>query len=180
MKTGDIVLKFGGVSYRCRIFCNGIFVKEHEGIWDAFQADITDAVKTGENQILVEIRKPDFEKDSPYFFRSVLFGFIPDVMVPFGGIWKEVELQITGESYFQKIVPSFSEKNKTITFSSRLFDGRKTKETGLTVVVEVIHPDGMIEHFEKTWEESVHCTLRKISLWSTESRSVYMGKISIY
>lgn len=107
-------LVFEGVSYYCEVFLNKQKIGEHEGIWDSFVIEAGQAVQIGENVLEVRVMKPDFDKNSPYFFRSVLFGFIPDIMLPFGGIWKGVSLEIREYGAFDRLVPVFSMENRAI------------------------------------------------------------------
>lgn len=173
------VLEFDGVSYWCRISCNGMEIRKHEGIWDSFQADITETLRTGENRIEVELRKPDFRKESPYFFRSVLFGFIPDTMLPFGGIWRDVRLKAVGEVYFTRVVPRFCAEKKELVFQTEI-SGSDREEFPLTVRVEVRLPDGSTDIYERPWAPGISCRFGEISLWSPSAPAVYRGKLILY
>ena len=53
-----VLLHFGAVDYRCKIFVNDVAVAEHEGGYDPFSADITDALKDGENRLKVCVADP--------------------------------------------------------------------------------------------------------------------------
>lgn len=173
------IVEFDGVSYWCRISCNGTVIREHEGIWDSFQADITEALRTGENEIEVKVRKPDFQKDSPYYFRSVLFGFIPDVMLPFGGIWRDVRLKIVGEVYFTRMVPRFHAEEKELVLQTGVYGAEQVMDGSLTVRTEVHGPDGSTEVFEQTLRPEVSCRFREISLWRPSAPAVYRGKVCL-
>ncbi|HHW49402.1 MAG TPA: hypothetical protein GXX14_12415 [Clostridiaceae bacterium] len=87
-------LVFGGVSYYCDVFVNGIKAGSHEGMWDRFRFDVTDSIVDGNNVITLEIIKPGYESNDPFPVREVLSGFIPDVLCTFGGIWDDVWLEI--------------------------------------------------------------------------------------
>lgn len=173
------ILEFDGASYWCRISCNGIEIREHEGIWESFQADITEALRQGENRIEVELRKPDFQKDSPYFFRSVLFGFIPDVMLPFGGIWRDVRLKVVGEVSFVRMIPRFCAEEKKIVLRSEI-SGEIDPNRSLTVRVEVTGPDGRVNVWEGPFDSEFSCCLEEITLWSPSAPAVYRGKAVLY
>lgn len=88
-QTGFCQLYFGGVSYYCEVFVNGQKVGIHEGIWDHFWFDISDAVREGENEIRVHVTKPGYQEEDRFPLREVLSGFIPDVLCTFGGIWDD-------------------------------------------------------------------------------------------
>lgn len=86
-------LRFGGVSYYCDVFLNGVMIGSHEGIWDTFCLDVTQALRNGENELRLEITKPGYREGDRFPLREVLSGFIPDVLCTFGGIWDDVTLE---------------------------------------------------------------------------------------
>ena len=50
---GRMLLHFGAVDYKCEAWVNGISVGVHEGGYSSFTFEITDAVKCGENVIVI-------------------------------------------------------------------------------------------------------------------------------
>lgn len=92
-------LCFGAVSYYCEIFLNGKKIGYHEGLWDSFEIEAGEALKVGENELMLDIWKPGYQGSDRFPLREVLTGFIPDVLCTFGGIWDEVWLE-TGFSFF--------------------------------------------------------------------------------
>lgn len=50
-----ILLQFGAVDYEARVYVNGAEVAHHTGGYDAFSADITDALAAGENELVVRV-----------------------------------------------------------------------------------------------------------------------------
>lgn len=86
-------LCFGAVSYYCEVYLNGIKLGSHEGMWDNFFMDATEAVAEGENQLMVDVWKPGYHETDRFPLREVLSGFIPDVLCTFGGIWDKVSLK---------------------------------------------------------------------------------------
>ncbi|MFO1066180.1 MAG: glycoside hydrolase family 2 TIM barrel-domain containing protein [Pirellulales bacterium] len=49
------ILNFEAVDYRCRVWLNGKLVGEHVGGNDPFSLDVTDAMKTGSNELIVRV-----------------------------------------------------------------------------------------------------------------------------
>lgn len=93
LKEENYRLRFGAVSYYCEIYLNGEKIAEHEGMWDNFYADVNQALKKGENEILLKVIKPGYKDSDRFPLRTVLSGFIPDVLCTFGGIWDDVWLE---------------------------------------------------------------------------------------
>ena len=48
-----IMLNFGAVDYSCKVFVNNALVAEHEGGYEPFSADITGALRGGENDLKI-------------------------------------------------------------------------------------------------------------------------------
>lgn len=85
-------LQFGAVSYHVEVRVNGITIGAHEGLWTAFELDVTAAVRCGgENTIELIITRPGLD-DQTYPYREVLVGFLPYVAMTFGGPWQPVRL----------------------------------------------------------------------------------------
>ena len=78
-------LRFGAVSYACEVFVNGISVGIHQGAWDSFRLEITEAVgDTEQIEILVKVLKSG---GKTYPTNQTTAGFLPYVWgFLFGGI----------------------------------------------------------------------------------------------
>ncbi|MCX7926498.1 MAG: hypothetical protein N2554_11930 [Fimbriimonadales bacterium] len=86
-------LHCGGASYEARGFVNETPVGVHKGIWDGFSWDITDALRSGENSLRLQVIK---NGGATYPVPQVLSGFLPYVSCTFGGLWQPVSLFETG------------------------------------------------------------------------------------
>ena len=60
-----IVLHFGAVDYRARVWVNGELVAEHEGGHTPFHADITTSLRSGDQEIVVRAEDDPHEMDKP-------------------------------------------------------------------------------------------------------------------
>ncbi len=111
-----LILHFGGVKYNSRIFVNGKYVGGCFNGYDAFEVDITNAVRFGaENELLVGVHDwtgvfvgppVDFEKERRPDLRET-----PQdrVIAPIGGrfadygIWDSVTLKVVPQVHFAEI-----------------------------------------------------------------------------
>lgn len=168
-ERASYVLRFDGISYVGEVMVNGISLATHEGIWDAFRVDATRAVRKGRNELEVRVVKPDFDESSPYFFRSVLFGFIPDVMLPFGGIWKDVALEILGPVYFERAVFRFDGESGAVVLDSRL----NRADADFRLELTVTDPDGRVHAFECPGSGKAAAVLPSVRFWSPSSPALY-------
>ncbi len=88
---GRTQLQFDAVSYHVEVMVNGVPVGEHTGCWSPFALDVTAALRPGtENEIVCTVWKPG----GRFGLRESLAGFLPDVMVMFGGLWQSVRLTL--------------------------------------------------------------------------------------
>ncbi len=67
IRKGRLLLHFGAVDQRCRVFVNGLEAGSHEGGYLAFQVEITKLVHAGENELLVMVLD---DSDTSYHARG--------------------------------------------------------------------------------------------------------------
>ncbi|REE57579.1 glycosyl hydrolase family 2 [Paenibacillus taihuensis] len=84
-------IDFEGVNYFSEIWLNGQKIGEHEGGWSGFRIVTGEALRVGEtNDLVLRI----YKQGEKYPLRQCLAGFLPDVGIIFGGIWKPVHLGV--------------------------------------------------------------------------------------
>jgi beta-galactosidase/beta-glucuronidase len=90
------ILHFGAVDYSAQIWLNGALIGEHEGGYLPFEFDVSDALREGENQLLVRVEDPtdDWTAFPDYRFSEVPHGK-QSWYGPIGGIWQSVWLAHT-------------------------------------------------------------------------------------
>ena len=66
----DAFLCFDGVAYYSKVWMNGIFLGEHEGMFGGPFANICDMLKTGENVLVVEVRACTYGKKDRWKARN--------------------------------------------------------------------------------------------------------------
>jgi beta-glucuronidase len=85
------ILEFGAVNYHAIVYVNGTKIGEHEGGFTAFQLDVTDAVVTGDNFVVVKVDNSRARDQVPTvntdwwnyggITRSVFIAEIPDAHI---------------------------------------------------------------------------------------------------
>lgn len=79
-----------GINYYSEIWLNGQRVGEHTGGWAGFTILLRDILHCGAgNELLVKV----YKQGNKFPLRESLAGFLPDVNVMFGGIWKGMWLR---------------------------------------------------------------------------------------
>lgn len=99
-------LEFYGVNSVANVFVNGIHIGEHRGGYTLFRFDITEAVKDGENTVIVCADNSPFPDVIPL---EADFTF-------FGGIYREVNLILTDELHFA--LDSFGSDGITLSYNN--------------------------------------------------------------
>lgn len=102
------LLRFGAVDYFSEVFINGKSIGTHEGGYTPFTFDITEAVKTGANELLVRVIDPPMdEKENRARFPEMLYKEIPhgkqNWYVQTGGIWQAVWFDIKPSLYIEQV-----------------------------------------------------------------------------
>jgi len=98
-----VLIHFGAVDYRCRVYLNGEHVGSHEGGYIGFSFDITDYV--GENNVLVvRVEDPsqglEIPRGKQYWKKDLERIFYPRV----SGIWQTVWLEfVSSNCYLKKL-----------------------------------------------------------------------------
>src|SRR5690606_2118780 len=87
-----VELAFDAVSYHAEVRATGQPVGAHQGTGALFPFDAPDVIRPGDdNTIELTVTAPSLS-GGRFPLREALAGFIPDVALPFGGIWQGVRL----------------------------------------------------------------------------------------
>jgi beta-galactosidase/beta-glucuronidase len=174
-KNNRILLHFGAVDWKADIWVNDIKVGHHTGGYTPFSFDITSALKSGSNKLVVKVWDPTNDSYQPrgkqvnrpegIWYTSVT------------GIWQTVWLEPVSEKYFTnvKITPDIDNKKLTIVAETnessasdkvevKVMDGSKVVASGRSInhlPVEITMPD-------------------EVKLWSPDSPFLYDLEITLW
>lgn len=104
-----ILLHFGAVDWQATVFLNKKQVGVHSGGYGNFTVDLTDALRKGQNELLVKVYDPTDQGPNPHG-KQVLNP--KDIWyTPTTGIWQTVWLEIVPATYIEwlKITPDVNE-----------------------------------------------------------------------
>jgi beta-galactosidase/beta-glucuronidase len=117
-RTGKkVLLHFGAVDWRADVFVNGTKIATHEGGYDPFTVDITNALKKGvQQQLSVRVWDPTDDGPQPHGKQVVK----PEGIwyTPVTGIWQTVWLETVAETYISSTKQTPDLDNKTITVNT--------------------------------------------------------------
>ena len=143
--NGHVLLHFGAVDYRCKVWVNDVECGGHQGGYTSFAIDITEAAKAGENKVVLwaeddgrSCTQPRGKQSSKYYSHGCDYTRTT-------GIWQTVWIEWVPSTYIDsyRVIPDRRNgkvtlkasikgctKNAVLTASAS-FDG---KETGVSAV----------------------------------------------
>ncbi|MFI5494451.1 AbfB domain-containing protein [Actinoplanes sp. NPDC051859] len=89
----NVQLNFGAVDWQSKVWVNGRLLGTHEGGYDKFSYDITAALRSGANELIVGVWDPTNSQDIPVGKQRLQRGGI--WYTPYSGIWQTVWLEPT-------------------------------------------------------------------------------------
>lgn len=159
-----LIIHFDSVDWMCKVYVNKVLMGEHFGGYCRFSYDITDVVKSGENELVVWVYDPT-EKGWQNRGKqdSVSHGFW---YTPTTGIWKTVWLEAVEPTYIEsyKLVPDV--ENGCINIETNIC-GDKNAQIGISVY------DGDRLVTKKLIKAADKVEIPDAKLWSPETPFLY-------
>lgn len=176
------IIKFDAVDYLSRLFINEQFVGENEGGYTPFEFDITQYLKSGQNEIILRVLDP-LNEENPT--EGISFWHIPHGKqtwyVQTSGIWQSVSILIKPELYIKRV-------HITPTIDGKIFfEGilNKSENDRQNIEIKIYDPSGseILSRKESvTVKENIFSLNEKISnpqLWSFDQPNLYRLEIRV-
>jgi beta-galactosidase/beta-glucuronidase len=167
-----VLLHFGAVDYRARVWVNGKYLGSHEGGGVPFAFDITNALVNSGNSVTLRIEDPPTDKSIPrgkqYWepkSKSIFY-------TRTSGIWQPVWLEATGTDHLQ-YVHVVAAQDGTAEFHGSL---NSIPDRPLTFSVDVLDGSNVVGHAETTTKEDrldAKLAVPSPKLWSPDSPNLY-------
>ena len=147
-----LLLHFGAVDQACAVYVNERKVARHTGGYLPFEADITEAVRSGENELVVSVKdlsdtsyhargKQKLKRGGMYYTAQ-------------SGIWQTVWMEEVPEHYIRSVEAVTDLENGLVRIRTETEDGE-----GLPVSVCIERPGIYMEEGQQApQEEKVQCT----------------------
>lgn len=156
------LLHFGAVDWECKVYINQALVGSHIGGYCPFTIDITDALKDGENELVVRVYDPT---DEGWQNRGKQSGHSHGFWyTSTSGIWQTVWLEAVNETYIKsyKVTPDIDAGKLAI----------KTEVSAdCTLKIKVLDKESVI--CEKTIGTDDFVEIENAKLWSPEEPNLY-------
>lgn len=158
------LLHFGAVDQFAAVYVNKCLVAKHLGGYLPFTADITNALKEGENELLVAVR--DFTDHSYYSRGKQKLAKGGMFYTAQSGIWQTVWMEQVPERYIRelKITPLFDEKMVQVEVCS---------DEGGDFSVEISSEEMQPAEAEGTAGRPLRIPVRQVHPWTPEDPFLY-------
>ncbi len=167
-----VQLQFDAVSYAVEAYVNDHLVGNHEGLWAPFAFDITDQLRFGRDNA---IRLTVFKPGERYPMRETLAGFLPDVCIPFGGIWQSARLTAFAGPAISNVWVLSDDQKSQVHIKAQLHQVQHQN-----ALVRIISPEGheiAVEHLSVDQNIDVTLSVPDVRRWSPADPALYTVEI---
>lgn len=165
------LLNFEAVDYRCKVFVNGKLAGEHQGGHTPFALDITDAVKPGENELVVRVED---ETEGWQLRGKQVLDARGIWYTQVSGIWQTVWMEQVPASYIEDLKISTDAERGTISLRPIVANAVAGQQVRLMVKdgdQTVAKTEGKAPALEVTIDEP--------KLWSPDSPYLYSLQVAL-
>lgn len=163
LKTSDrVLLHFGAVDWQATVWMNGKEVGTHTGGYTGFSMDVTDFVKTGQNEVLVRVFDPSDQGIGPHGKQVMEPKGI--MYTPSSGIWQTVWLEVVPEVSIKELKLTPDLDKKTINIGSAVPSGYSLEAMAFASGKQVGSASG---------SGNLEITIPNVRPWSPENPFLY-------
>ena len=174
LNKGKIFLNFGAVDWECDIYVNGQHVGNHQGGFDPFSIDISNAIKKGKTQDIA-IRVWDPTSDGPQPRGKQINNPHGIWYTPVSGIWQTVWLESVPETHIVSTKQTPDVDQSVLKISTELASAKAGDE----ILVEAYDNNNKIAEVKSTAGEEAQLKLTDPQLWSPNSPKLYDLKVKV-
>ncbi|MDX6263617.1 MAG: hypothetical protein QOH84_5305 [Kribbellaceae bacterium] len=166
----SIQLNFGAVMWQSKVWVNGTLLGTHEGGYDAFSYDITNALRAGSNEIIVGVWNPVDTQDIPLGKQRLNRGGI--WYTPTSGIWQTVWLEPTNAARITRL-------DTTPNVAASALDLTVQGTPGQTVHAQVLQNGQVVGEANGTTGTQFRIPVPNPRLWSPDDPYLYDLKVTL-
>lgn len=173
--TGEnILLHFGAVDWRCRVFVNGTEVGLHEGGYDPFYFNITPALKgAGAQELVVQVYDPTSQGGQPRGKQVDRPGMIQ--YTPASGIWQTVWFEGVNNTHIKdfRITPNIDTNRVRFNVTA------ENASASAKVKITILDKGTEVASTEANLNTDVDLSISNPKLWDTENPFLYDVKFEM-
>ncbi len=162
-----VFLAVGAAAHEATVIVNGKSILTHKGGYTAFRAELTEHLTPG------EIATIAVKVDSRESLDIPPFGKVVDYMT-YGGIYREVWLEVTGKEYIEDVfaIPSVKDGKTSV-------DCRLSLCGGDAVILELKDGDNTVAKTVAPASDGITLDAPGVSLWSVDSPKLYTLSVTL-
>jgi len=160
-------LNFGAVDWHTQVFVNGTQVAEHRGGYDPFSADISGALREGDNTLVVRVTDPTNVGGQP---RGKQWNKSHGIWyTPTSGIWQTVWIEPVPEAALARVRATPDIANGAVGLGVDML----TTEPGLRYDVEVSLNGKTVGRASSPDLSDVRVALSDVKVWTPDTPTLY-------
>lgn len=160
-------LYFGAVSYRCRVYLNGMEIGSHEGGFTPFQIEVTNLLNEGDNFIVIEVNNRRTKDAIP----AMSFDWWN-----YGGVTRDVLLVTTPQTYLEDYFIQLDKESPDQVIAKVYLSDKKPGEKITIAIPELKTSIDM--HTDAEGKAEGKFNVKKLQRWSPENPKLYEVIIS--
>ena len=171
----NILIHFGGVDWKCKIYINDIFVGTHSGGYSPFYFDITEKLKKGINKLIVKVIDP-INKGYQTRGKQVL-NPTSIYYTSISGIWQTVWLESFYKDYIKNLEINNDFDNREIKINVKLNSNKQ-----LSIYLSLEFNGKKIKYINELSNNNITIKLEKNEFheWSPSSPNIYRIKVELF
>jgi beta-galactosidase/beta-glucuronidase len=168
MRRGKLLLHFGAVDWEAEVFINNKRVGQHQGGYDPFSFEISDALISGKTQqISIRVWDPTDEGPQP---RGKQINKPHAIWyTPVTGIWQTVWLESVADQYISDIRNTADLDKKQIAVHAQVNDPKP----GQMISVRLLANGELVEEQEVPAGEPTTFTIQNPKIWAPDNPFLY-------
>ncbi|MGI6258432.1 MAG: glycoside hydrolase family 2 protein [Anaerolineaceae bacterium] len=165
----SVLLHFGAVDFECQVWVNDVLVGDHWGGYLPFNFDISQALRSGENEIVVMVMDPTEADLNQKGKQRLQPGGIWYTSV--SGIWQTVWLEVVPKRYIRslKITPSID--TETLELIVRVSD--EALQAGCQIEAAAALDGEKVAEAKGSPESAIVLNIPNPSLWHPDTPTLY-------
>ena len=168
MRRGNLLLHFGAVDWEAEVFVNGKSVGLHQGGYDPFSFEISEALVSGKTQKL-SIRVWDPTDEGPQPRGKQINKPHAIWYTPVTGIWQTVWLESVPDQYISDIRNTADLDNKQISVHAQVNDAKP----GQMISIRLLANGELVEEQEVPAGESTTFSIQNPNIWGPNNPFLY-------
>ncbi len=172
-KGRRVLLNFGAVDWESTVYINGKALGTHRGGYDAFSCDVTDALKDGDNELIVGVLDPTDKGFQAHGKQVLRPGGI--MYTPTTGIWQTVWLEPVAERSIEalSLVPDIDAGCLNVTVAARGKDG------GAEITLKALDDGKVVATATGKAGQTIKLPIPNAKLWSPDSPKLYDLQVTL-